>query len=395
MSLHLGSTGDIPVIDAPIAHVSSIDIDGEENNIATDAVDNTDIVDNVAMTNTPTRKRKRKRRHAADKNTKHVHVAAAGRHGAASVARVKPAQALAYSIVSPIARWYGSMPKRMRVMVTGSIVTLLAAACIVPVTMNVNYSVNSDISRPAAIGASSRQISGRGGAYVDEVSAASRDSVRESLDINGDGVVNEEDAKLVYVSAVTGKYTTTNDKYDIAAMNGDKHEAEQQDLENKRREEENKNRDVTLTDKSIGATVRSGVSGESLTNTDQIKMDEHPLPVSSGDTGNQYPWGQCTWYAYARRHQLGLPAASYFGNGGQWAASARSLGYSVDNLPKVGDIAVFYPGQHGADGYYGHVAIVEAVHADGSVTISESNVAGLGVISSRVIPADPSMQYIH
>ena len=35
----------------------------------------------------------------------------------------------------------------------------------------------------------------------------------------------------------------------------------------------------------------------------------------------------------------------------------------------------------GADSYYGHVAIVEGVNADGSIKISESNVKGLGVIS--------------
>ena len=39
----------------------------------------------------------------------------------------------------------------------------------------------------------------------------------------------------------------------------------------------------------------------------------------------------------------------------------------------VGDIVVFAPGQMGADSYYGHVAIVEGVNADGSIKISESN----------------------
>ena len=34
----------------------------------------------------------------------------------------------------------------------------------------------------------------------------------------------------------------------------------------------------------------------------------------SGDTGNQYPWGQCTWWSYERRHQLGLNTGSFFGD---------------------------------------------------------------------------------
>lgn len=78
--------------------------------------------------------------------------------------------------------------------------------------------------------------------------------------------------------------------------------------------------------------------------------------------------------------------------------SARALGYWVDNMARhVGDIVVFAPGQQGADGYYGHVAIVEEVNADGSIKISESNVKGLGVISDRTFTAQEASQmtYIH
>ncbi|MEE1296533.1 MAG: CHAP domain-containing protein [Bifidobacterium sp.] len=120
-------------------------------------------------------------------------------------------------------------------------------------------------------------------------------------------------------------------------------------------------------------------------------------PVTTGDTGNAYPYGQCTWWAYERRKQLGLPVGSFFGNGGMWASSALALGYSVDNAPQAGDIAVFLPGQAGADGYYGHVAIVESVNPDGSIVISEMNVEGLGVQSSRTIDAATAsaMQFVH
>lgn len=114
---------------------------------------------------------------------------------------------------------------------------------------------------------------------------------------------------------------------------------------------------------------------------------------SSGDSGNAYPWGQCTWWAYERRHQLGLPAGSYFGNGGQWANSARAHGYRVDQSPSVGAVIVFAPGQDGADPVYGHVAIVEAVYGN-RVLISESNVRGLGVISNRTLYA-PGHWFIH
>ena len=39
-------------------------------------------------------------------------------------------------------------------------------------------------------------------------------------------------------------------------------------------------------------------------------------------------------------------------------------------------------------GYYGHVAIVESVAADGSFTISEMNYAGYNVISTRTLSAN-------
>lgn len=118
-------------------------------------------------------------------------------------------------------------------------------------------------------------------------------------------------------------------------------------------------------------------------------------PAATGDSGNAYAWGQCTWWAYERRKQLGLPVGSYFGNGAQWASSAANLGYTVDNTPGVGSIIVFQPGQAGASLYYGHVGVVEQVHDDGSITISESNAQGLGVVSYRTLADTRLYQYIH
>lgn len=120
-------------------------------------------------------------------------------------------------------------------------------------------------------------------------------------------------------------------------------------------------------------------------------------PLNTGDSGNAYPYGQCTWWAYERRHALGLPVGSYFGNAKDWSASALSLGYSVSNVPTNGAILVFSPSQAGAHAYYGHVAVVEQVYEDGSIRISESNVMGVGVISSRTFTANQAAQftYIH
>lgn len=119
---------------------------------------------------------------------------------------------------------------------------------------------------------------------------------------------------------------------------------------------------------------------------------------ATGDTGNAYEFSQCTWWAYLRRHQLGLPVGSHLGNGNMWAESAKALGYWVDNTARhVGDVISFSAGQEGADGYYGHVAVVEKINPDGSIEISESNVKGLGVISNRTFSAEKAatFTYIH
>lgn len=118
----------------------------------------------------------------------------------------------------------------------------------------------------------------------------------------------------------------------------------------------------------------------------------------TGDVGLAYAFSQCTWWAYTRRHQLGLPVGSYFGNGQNWADSARALGYWVDTTPRhVGDVMVFRAGQEGASSVYGHVAIVEAINADGSITISECGAALNGKPGSRTFTAAQAsnFQYIH
>lgn len=117
---------------------------------------------------------------------------------------------------------------------------------------------------------------------------------------------------------------------------------------------------------------------------------------ATGDTGNAYEFSQCTWWVYLRRHDLGLPVGSYFGNGAQWADSARALGYWVDNTPRhVGDIMVFRTGQEGANSVYGHVAIVESINPDGSVTTSESGSSLQGKTMSRTFTNVSDFQYIH
>lgn len=96
--------------------------------------------------------------------------------------------------------------------------------------------------------------------------------------------------------------------------------------------------------------------------------------------GNRYAPGNCTWYAYERRVQLGRPIGSFWGNGTAWASSARSAGFVVNNTPEPGAIM-----QNG--GGYGHVAIVESVDSAGNISVSEMNYAGYNVVSNRTLSA--------
>ena len=113
--------------------------------------------------------------------------------------------------------------------------------------------------------------------------------------------------------------------------------------------------------------------------------------IASASAGNRYAFGNCTWYAYERRVQLGRPVGSFWGNAATWAMYARAAGYLVNNTPAVGAVM-----QNG--GGYGHVAIVESVNSDGSITISEMNYAGnFNRVTSRTVDAGSvgAFNYIH
>ena len=139
-----------------------------------------------------------------------------------------------------------------------------------------------------------------------------------------------------------------------------------------------------------------------LTEFDQEKpmaSSDSEFPHYNGvnyDTGNCYAWGNCTQYVYNRITQLGKHIDLTMGNGNEWGKTGRARGYEVTNIPKVGTAVSFPAGVLGADPFYGHVAFLEKINADGSLLISEMNVKGLNVVSTRVIPAEatPLLTYI-
>ncbi|UCI00977.1 CHAP domain-containing protein [Staphylococcus haemolyticus] len=112
--------------------------------------------------------------------------------------------------------------------------------------------------------------------------------------------------------------------------------------------------------------------------------------VTTANQGNRYSFGNCTYYAFDRRQQLGRSIGSYWGNANNWVYSAKNAGLTVDNRPEVG--AIFQT----TAGYYGHVGVVEHVNQDGSVYVSEMNWNGhYNHVTNRTITNTSSYNFIH
>lgn len=95
---------------------------------------------------------------------------------------------------------------------------------------------------------------------------------------------------------------------------------------------------------------------------------------ATDSAGNTYFKGYCTWYVKDRRPDL----PNMLGNGGQWTGNAAARGFATGSTPQVGAVAETN----------GHVAYVEAVHGNGTITISEMNgTAGFGNVGSRTVNA--------
>lgn len=108
----------------------------------------------------------------------------------------------------------------------------------------------------------------------------------------------------------------------------------------------------------------------------QTQAAAAPVATTSRPTystsASSYPVGECTWGAKT----LAPWAGDYWGNGGQWAASAAAAGFRTGSQPQVGAIACWN------DGGYGHVAVVTAVQSTTSIQVSESNYNGIRSIGN-------------
>jgi surface antigen len=96
-------------------------------------------------------------------------------------------------------------------------------------------------------------------------------------------------------------------------------------------------------------------------------------PVHDGSQASTYSsrgygYRNCTDYVAWKLQQYSVPNAktSGLGNGGQWADNAHINSLAWSTTPKAGTAAV-------VPGNPGHVAFVESVNSDGTITVSEYN----------------------
>lgn len=154
---------------------------------------------------------------------------------------------------------------------------------------------------------------------------------------------------------------------------------------------------ITVNDLEVARNLTPGTaiilpSGE-LPETERPEyVRPRPAPVPSAHSNsyviltyrpggsNPMPWGWCTWYTWQRRSQMGagyvLPWGG-LGNANTWDNSLSGR-FRMNYTPAPG--AIFQTDS----GYYGHVGIVDAVHDDGTITISDMNgIAGWGRVGSQ------------
>jgi surface antigen len=119
--------------------------------------------------------------------------------------------------------------------------------------------------------------------------------------------------------------------------------------------------------------------------------DDYPaawknVPMDS-TLDNWKEWNrECTSFVAWRLHSKNSFEMPFNDNAINWKARALSMGYTVNSTPAVGSVAWFN---------YGHVAWVESVNNNGTVTIEQYNADYTGRYSEMVIAASSVSSYIH
>jgi len=114
------------------------------------------------------------------------------------------------------------------------------------------------------------------------------------------------------------------------------------------------------------------IAQQAATATAVTRQDGYDPGSTGNPNGDGFPYGQCTYWADYRYHQVTGFYVPWSGDAYTWASGARQFGWNVSSKPHLHAILVLQPGVQGA-GWLGHVAFVEKVNSDGSVNASNMN----------------------
>ena len=122
-----------------------------------------------------------------------------------------------------------------------------------------------------------------------------------------------------------------------------------------------------IVDLTTGAQQAIGMDGVA-----QVKIELLANETAKATTTN-FDYGYCTSYVASK-----VPVI-WNGNANEWYSNAVACGYKTGTTPSVGAILCT------SESWWGHVAYIEAVHLDGTITVSEANYEGWNVVSTRQI----------
>lgn len=111
------------------------------------------------------------------------------------------------------------------------------------------------------------------------------------------------------------------------------------------------------------------------------------LYTGNASTTNTYDYGYCTFWTAKRREEVGMPIPNNWHDAHDWDDGATLAGYTVDHTPGL------YAIMQTDAGDLGHVAFVEEVGPDGSWKVSEMNVLGWDILSSRTFKPEQAKDY--
>ncbi|MBO0777588.1 MAG: CHAP domain-containing protein [Ktedonobacteraceae bacterium] len=141
----------------------------------------------------------------------------------------------------------------------------------------------------------------------------------------------------------------------------------------------------SITTRSSNSTL---LAQQAATATAVISNDGFdPGPAVDAPSGGglaRFFYGQCTYWANMRYHELTNIWVPWLGNANQWVAGAYQYGWNVSSSPHIPSIIVLMGGVQGASYYYGHVAVAESINPDGSVHTSNWNWGGAGAYTTYV-----------